>query len=67
MWDGSAKAMLYLSLYELGINSEIPVSVSEDCENSFSEGRDTLIIDMREYQKKSYVELKIPLSVKPFF
>lgn len=66
LWSGPGTEMLHLAMYELGVNPDIPVIFHEDYDN-LPEDKNSLIIDMRNYQKKAYKELNIPLSVKPFF
>lgn len=67
MARGPATEMFHLALYELGVNSEIHVIFYENYDNFLPKDRNALIIDMRNYQKKAYKGLNIPLSVEPFF
>lgn len=59
--------ILYLAMYELGVDPDVSIVFYKDYDNLPAEDKNSLTIDMREYQKKAYKELNIPLSVKPFF
>lgn len=67
MWPGPLKAILHLAIYETGMDPSTAFKVYKNSEGLTSEDKNTITIDMREYQKKAYKELNIPLSVKPFF
>ncbi len=60
-------SMTRLALYELGMESDIPIMIYMNDKNSSSENKNILIINMKEFQKRAYKELRPPKNIKPFF
>lgn len=62
--------MVRLALYEVGVNTDIPVNFidyNEEPDTQLPTDRNILIVDMRDFQKKAYKELNIPLTIQPLF